>query len=188
MTLRRTALTFLAVAALTATSACGDDGGATDDTEPVESTTTSETTTSEATTTTTAPEATTTSAAPGGDAAVSEQSAACVSGLGYEVAEAGATDLPIADADGEGLPIVDGSPGIGIRGSTDSAVFYVYDSDAAATAAYQASIDNPDIDLVAPRVDSIAIDNVFVMSGAGFNSDDRFYLADCFDDEVGLPA
>lgn len=112
---------------------------------------------------------------------VSASAAGCVAGLGYEIAEAGATDLPIADADGEGLPVVDGSAGIGIRGDTGAAVFYVYDTDGQANTAYLGSTSNPDIDQVAGGISAIAIDNVFVMSDIGFNSDDRFYLADCFD-------
>lgn len=112
---------------------------------------------------------------------VSAAAAACVADLGYEITEAGATDLPIADADGEGLPVVDGSAGIGIRGKTGAGVFYVYATNQQASAAYTGSTGNPDIELVAPRVDAIAIDNVFVMSNAEFVSDDRFYLADCFD-------
>lgn len=111
---------------------------------------------------------------------VSAAAAACISDLGYEVAEEGATDLPIADADGEGLPVVDGAAGIGIRGKGGAGVFYVYETSQQANAAYTGSTSNPDIELVAPRVDTIAIDNVLVMSDAEFTSDDRFYLADCF--------
>lgn len=112
---------------------------------------------------------------------VSSASAACIRGLGYEVAEADADDLPITDADGEGLPVVDGASGVGIRGSTGVAVFYVYDTNQQATDAYLDSTGNPDIQLLEARVDAIAIDNVVVLSNAGFISDDRFYLADCFD-------
>lgn len=112
---------------------------------------------------------------------VSASSARCVAGLGYEIAEAGATDLPIADADGEGLPVVEGSAGIGIRGATGAAVFFVYETNGQANTAYLGSSSNPDIDQVASSFSAIAIDNVFVMSDIGFNSDDRFYLADCFD-------
>jgi len=114
-------------------------------------------------------------------AGVSAASAQCVTDLGYEVTEDGATDLPIADTGGEELPEVDGSAGIGIRGETGSAVFFVYDTNEQANTAYVGSTSNPDIELVVPRVDAIAVDNVFIMSSAGFNSDDRFYLADCFD-------
>lgn len=114
-------------------------------------------------------------------AGVGDEAAGCVSDLGYEIAEAGATDLPIADADGEGLPVVDGAEGIGIRGQPGTAVFFVYDTYDQATNAYLGSTGNPAIELLAPRVDAIAIDNVFVMSSADFVSDDRFYLADCFD-------
>jgi hypothetical protein len=114
-------------------------------------------------------------------AGVSASAAQCVADLGYEVTDAGATDLPIVDVDGEGLPVVDGSAGIGIRGETGAGVFFVYETDEQANTAYLGSTSNPDIELIAPRVDSIAIDNVFVMSDAGFISDDRFYLADCFD-------
>ena len=114
-------------------------------------------------------------------AGVGEASATCVADLGYEITEVGATDLPIADADGEELPVVGGSPGIGIRGETGTAVFFVYGTYEQATSAYLDSTGNPDIELLAPRVDAIAIDNVFVMSSADFISDDRFYLADCFD-------
>lgn len=114
-------------------------------------------------------------------AAVSAAAARCVGDLGYEITAANATDLPIADADGEGLPVVDGSAGIGIRGGQGAAVFFVYETPDQANTAYLGSTSNPDINLVAPRVDAIAIDNVLVMSDAGFVSDDRFYLADCFD-------
>jgi hypothetical protein len=114
-------------------------------------------------------------------AGVSAASAQCVTDLGYEIAEDGATDLPIADAAGEGLPEVDGSAGIGIRGEAGSAVFFVYETNEQANTAYLGSTSNPDIELIAPRVDAIAVDNVFIMSSAGFISDDRFYLADCFD-------
>jgi hypothetical protein len=112
---------------------------------------------------------------------VSAEAAQCVAGLGYEITDDGATDLPIADADGEGLPVIDGSAGIVIRGKTGVGVFYVYETEGQATAAYVGSTSNPDIELTAPRVDTIAIDNVLVISDGGFNSDDRFYLADCFD-------
>jgi hypothetical protein len=112
---------------------------------------------------------------------VSASSARCVAGLGYEITDAGATDLPIADADGEGLPVIDGSAGIVIRGETGVGVFYVYETDGQANTAYLGSSSNPDIDQVASGISAIAIDNVFVMSDIGFNSDDRFYLADCFD-------
>jgi hypothetical protein len=112
---------------------------------------------------------------------VSASSARCVAGLGYEITDAGATDLPIADADGEGLPVIDGSAGIGIRGDTGAGVFYAYETDAQANAAYINYASNPDIDQVAGGLGVIAIDNVLVLSDIGFNSDDRFYLADCFD-------
>ena len=112
---------------------------------------------------------------------VSASSARCVAGLGYEITDDGTTDLPIANADGDGLPVIDGSTGIVIKGETGAGVFYVYETDGQATAAYVGSTSNPDIELTAPRVDTIAIDNVLVMSDGGFNSDDRFYLADCFD-------
>lgn len=111
---------------------------------------------------------------------VSAAAAACITDLGYEVVEEGATDLPIADADGEGLPVVDGAAGIGIRGEGGAGVFYVYETSQQANAAYTASAGNPAIELVAPRVDTIAIDNVLVMSDGDFAGDDVFYLAECF--------
>jgi len=112
---------------------------------------------------------------------VSAASARCVAGLGYEITDPGAIDLPIADADGEGLPVIDGAAGIGIRGETGAGVFYAYGTDAQANAAYINYASNPDIDQVAGGLGVIAIDNVLVLSDIGFNSDDRFYLADCFD-------
>lgn len=124
--------------------------------------------------------ASTPSEEPTAAAVVSAAAAACVTDLGYEVAEEGATDLPIADADGEGLPVVDGAAGIGIRGEGGAGVFYVYETSQQANTAYTSSASNPDIELVAPRVDTIAIDNVLVMSDGDFAGDDVFYLAECF--------
>lgn len=112
---------------------------------------------------------------------VSPDSAACVAGRGFELTEPGATDLPITDADGEGLPVINGVAGIGIRGASGAAAFYPYPTEAEANEAFTSFTSNPDVVLVGARVDAIAVDNVFIASDPGFPSDERFFLADCFD-------
>jgi hypothetical protein len=117
----------------------------------------------------------------GTESAVSPESAACIAGRGFQLTEAGAPDLPITDADGEGLPVLNGVAGIGIRGATGAAVFYPFANEAEADIAMSSITGNPDFVLVGARVDAIAVDNVFIASDPGFPSDERFYLADCFD-------